>query len=183
MNCFQWVFNKKDFLKCVFNKKKSFPEYDHFPILAINPFHWHLGCLPLWCNQATGLSEELVSCPIGHGLRERKGRSAWSKKRPGWCWRGETVKRIPCLLAQLLVISIMAASTSRQPFLTGNSEKEMADQGGCLLTHLCEVSTGTPSSRNHRDRGSRRNHRGISRDAEILRHPEAACEMLAKNPP
>lgn len=95
MNCFQWVFNKKDFLKCVFNKKKSFPEYDHFPILAINPFHWHLGCLPLWCNQATGLSEELVSCPIGHGLRERKGRSAWSKKRPGWCWKGETVKRIP----------------------------------------------------------------------------------------
>ena len=79
------------------------------------------------------------------------------------------------------MMSIMATSTGRQPFLTGNSEKEMADQGGCVLTHLCEVSTGTPSRCNHR--GSRRNHRGISRDAEILRHPEAACEMLAENPP
>lgn len=74
--------------------KKSFPEYERFPILAINPFHQHLGCPPRWCNQAPGLIEELVSCPVGHGLRQRKGRSARGKKGPGWCWKGESVERI-----------------------------------------------------------------------------------------
>ena len=57
----------------------------------------------------------------------------------------------------------MATSTGRQPFLTGNSEKEMADQGGCVPTHLCEVSTGTANF--------------------ISKRTEAACEMLAENPP
>ena len=51
-----------------------------FPFLQLILFTGILG-LPLWCNQATGLSEELVSCPKGHGLRERKGRSAYGVRR------------------------------------------------------------------------------------------------------
>lgn len=77
-NSFQWIIIKKSF----------WVSYN-FLILAINVFHWSLGCPWPWCNQVTGLVEKHMSCQTGNGLSKTKCRPELVD-----VWRGKKVKGI-----------------------------------------------------------------------------------------